>query len=247
MVDAIPDIALFSYAGIFFPRYFYEASDDGLFESLEAIDTVDGFVKNDNISDESLKHFRNAYGDEAISKDDVFYYVYGMLHSPQYREMFGASLKKVLPRIPLTTSFGAFSAGGRALSKLHLDFEKAEVYELNISDVAHKNSPLEKLKYRRAGKSTDKSVVIYNSNVSISGIPARAHDYKIGSRSALDWLVERYQVKADPASGIVNDPNLWAQEQGDLNYIIDLVGRVVTVSVETMKIVDSLPPLEIIE
>jgi predicted helicase len=247
MVNAIPDIALFSYAGVFFPRYYYEAADDGLFASLEGLETIDGFVKKDNLSDEALAHFRKTYGDETISKDDVFYYVYGMLHSPQYREVFGASLKKVLPRIPLTAAFAEFTKAGEALSQMHLDFENVSVYELNISEVADKNLPLEKLRYRRNGKSTDKSVIIYNSKVSLSGIPERAHDYKIGSRSALDWLVDRYQVKADAASGIVNDPNQWAKEQGNPDYIIDLVGRVVTISLETQKIVESLPPLEIIE
>ncbi len=106
---------------------------------------------------------------------------------------------------------------------------------------------VEKMKYAKAGRIADKSTVIYNSGITVSGIPEEAHEYLLGSRSAIDWIIERYQVKTDKASGIVNDPNDWAEEQGNPRYILDLLARIVTVSVETVKIVKSLPPLDVVE
>ena len=180
---------------------------------------------------------------------DIFFYVYGVLHSQQYRTTFAADLKRMLPRIPLASStedFAHFVEAGQDLADLHVDYENAEPYPLA------EQGPLggdpwtvyrvEKMKW--ADKATKKAI-IYNKHVTLGDIPADAHRYMLGSRSALEWLIDRYQVKTDKASGIVNDPNDWGREHDDPRYIVDLIKRVTRVSVETMKIVDALPELPI--
>jgi predicted helicase len=247
MVDEIPDIALFSYAGIFFPRYFYEAANGSQFTFEDEADAIEGFTRRDNISDFALKAFQDAYSGLVITKDDIFYYVYGILHSPEYREAYGATLKKVLPRIPYASDFEVFVQAGQELAELHLHYEKVEPFDFVVSKSTGSSNVVEKLRYSRNGKEKNKTSIVFNSGIIIDAIPEIAHEYKIGSRSALDWVVDRYQNKSNGPSGISNDPNDWAEEQGDPSYIIDLLARIVTVSVETVKIMKSLPPLDIIE
>lgn len=254
VVSALPDLNLWgSEGGQFFPRWQYEAVDGvGALDFGEG-EAVGGFRRIDNISDDSQKRFRAAYGD-SITKDDIFAYVYGLLHSPEYRETYGADLKKMLPRIPLVEDAAPFIEAGRRLVDLHLGYETVEPSPLRGLDAPAVGDPydfyrVEKMAFARVredGKLVpDKSVIKYNSKITLVGIPADAHRYMLGSRSAVEWIIDRYQVKTDKASGIVNDPNDWSREVGDPRYIIDLVARVVTLSVETMKIVDSLPPLAI--
>ncbi|MDK9347694.1 DEAD/DEAH box helicase [Propionibacterium freudenreichii] len=231
-----------------FPRWTYEqTTDDGaLFSSTP--DEVDewGYRRVDNITDNILDVYQAKFG-PSVTKDDIFFYVYGVLHSPQYRETFAADLKRVLPRIPLAASsddFTALAEAGRRLSELHVGYEQVEPYPL------HEQPPLgvdewelyrvTKMKWQN--KETKKAL-IYNSHITLGDIPAEAHEYMLGSRSALEWLIDRYQVKTDKASQIVNDPNDWAREHDDPRYIIDLIKRVTRVSVETMKIVKALPEL----
>lgn len=194
-----------------------------------------------------------AYPDETISKDDVFFYVYGLLHSQDYRDAYAADLKKTLPRIPFVHDLRAFADAGRALSDLHLNYEAAERYPLTGLDVEplpgtdpYEFFAVEKAKFAGSGRNKDKSTLIYNRRITLSGIPEDAYRYMLGSRSAIEWLMDRYQVKTDKASQIKNDPNDWSREVGDPRYIIDLFARITTVSVETMKIVDGLPSLDII-
>jgi predicted helicase len=190
-----------------------------------------------------------------VSKDDVFFYVYGILHSTEYRETFASDFKKDVPRIPYVkdhAEFIAFADAGRALADLHLNYESVDPWpELEVKHPARfdSDSPdsyrVEKMKYAKTGRETDRSTIIYNSNITISNIPLEAHDYTVGSKSALDWIVERYQVKTDKDSGIVNDPNDWATEHDDPTYIFDLVRRIVTVSMRTNEIVAGLPSLNL--
>lgn len=144
--------------------------------------------------------------------------------------------------IPKVKEFRAFSEAGRKLSELHLNYETVEPYPLDEQRKVNATYRVEKMKYRKTGRITDKSTVIYNGGITVSGIPDEAHEYMLGSRSAIDWIIERYQVKTDKASGTVNDPNDWAQEQGNPRYIFDLLARI-----ETVKIVNSLPQLELFE
>ncbi|PFG45025.1 putative helicase [Georgenia soli] len=250
-VDALPDLSFFTYAAQFFPRWTFETrTEPGDLFGAAAETTAGQYQRIDNITDAILDEYREAYGAE-VSKDDVFYYVYGLLHSPDYRQRYAADLKKMLPRIPQVTTaddFRAFVAAGRELAAMHVGYEAVEPYPLTETVAGTAGDDWElyrirKMRYPGVGKSKDRSTIIFNAHVTLAGIPDDAHRYMLGSRSALEWLIERYQVKTDKPSGIVNDPNDWAREVGDPRYILDLVKRVVTVSVKTMKIVDVLPTL----
>ncbi len=247
MVNTVADLGLAGISGVqVFPRFTYEerSADDSLFAALDDGDSP--YRRIDNVTDEILADYQRSFGTE-ITKDDIFFYVYAILHSPDYRQQFGADLKKMLPRIPKVKDFSAFVQAGRKLANLHLGYEAVAPYPLTESHSPNASERVEKMRYSKKGRVADKSTIIYNSNITISGIPAEAHEYMLGARSALDWIVERYQVKTDKASGIVNDPNDWAEEHGNPRYILDLIARIVTVSVETVRIVKSLPALDIIE
>ncbi|MGW3890453.1 DEAD/DEAH box helicase [Micromonospora chokoriensis] len=239
----------------YLPRWNYEPTEDaGMLElSIGEGEVVGGYRKVDNITDEALKLFAAAYG-AMVRKDDIFLYAYGLLHSPEYRKNYAANLKKMLPRIPLVTDPWPFVEAGRKLAELHLGYDSVTPYPLDGLDAEPTGDSydffrVEKMafvKQRQDGKLVaDRSMIKYNSKITLSGIPADAYRYMLGSRSAIEWIIDRYRVKTDTASGIVNDPNDWSREVGDPRYIIDLLGRIVTVSLETMQVVDNLPALEI--
>ena len=219
---------------------------------------VEGYRKIDNVTDEALSRFRETY-DAAFTKDDIFFYVYGLLHSSDYRQTYAADLKKSLPRIPLVTDAAPFVEAGRELSDLHLGYESVTPFALDgLGTNLEQSAPyeyfrVEKMRFAKVRDPetrkivADRSTIIYNDHITLSGIPEDAYRYMLGSRSAIEWIMDRYQVKTDKASGIVNDPNDWSREVEDPRYIIDLLARIVTVSLETMKVVDALPPLDIKE
>ena len=210
------------------------------------------------ISDDALRRFRSNYKDKKITNEDIFYYVYGLLHSEQYREKYKHNLSKQMPRIPLVNSidsFRKFSAAGRCLGKLHVDFEKAIPYPVNIK-LSESATGLEddletlyrvnKMKFARSEKGKDMSKVIYNAHITITGIPIEAYKYVVSGQPALKWVMNRQCVKTHEMSGIVDDANLYAIEtMGDPAYPLELFKRVITVSIETMKIVQGLPDLHI--
>ena len=205
--------------------------------------------RRDAITDAGLTHFQEAYPGEGISKEDLFYYVYGLLHSPDYRERYADNLCKELPRIPrvkTATDFWSFSRAGRALADLHLDYETVTPYPLTIDakgPLTDADYRVEKMKFAKKG---DKTTVIYNGKITLRGIPEAAWDYVVNGKAALDWVMERQCVKTDKDSGIVNDANDWAIETMDNpKYPLELFQRVVTVSLETQKIVTALPSLNI--
>jgi predicted helicase len=249
VVDCLPDLHTLDTSQ-FFPRYSYEAR--GGDTELDIFGDADPYTRVDNVTDEILTQYRGLYGAE-VTKDDIFFFVYGLLHSPDYRATYAADLKKMLPRIPKladASDFAAFAAAGRGLSELHLGYESVEPYPLEtvISTSEPSQSPdLRVTKMRFAGKAGawDKSTIRYNDEITLTGIPDEAHEYMLGSRSAIEWIIERYQVKVDKASGIRNDPNDWAAEHDNPEYILNLLKRIVTVSVETVAIVNALPPLRI--
>lgn len=261
ILDCIPDLHVTGAGsgGQFFPRYTYQQveqdpaslfPDDG---TLGVFDDLDGILsapssrveRVDNITDAVLADYRQAFGSK-VTKDDVFFYIYGLLHSPEYRAEFENDLTLMLPRVPRSKNFADFAAAGRELSRLHLNYETVDPYPLTEAALANASLRVAKMRYAKNGRADDKTTIIYNDDITLSGIPDEAHEYLLGSRSALDWIVERYQVKTDKASGIVNDPNTWGDEHGDPRYILDLIKRVTTVSVETMKIVNALPSLKVI-
>ena len=229
------------------PRYTYdEPSDDqqGALMPNEA-------NRRDNITDEALGAYRAHYGDW-VTKDHIFSYVYGILHSPDYRARYAADLAKLLPRIPevgTEEDFQAFAEAGQQLLDLHISYESAKPFEL--IEVVKEGAPdgperyrIQKMSWGGTSKAPDHSTIVCNDWISLGGIPEEAHEYLVGPRSALAWLLDRYRVTTDKTSGIVNDPNDWGAEIGDPRHIIDLVKRVTTVSIETMKIVKSLPSLD---
>lgn len=253
-----------SSSGQFFARWRYEKvdPDDGMlaFNAADDGEVVDGYRRIDNVTDEALGRFQAAYGND-VTKDDVFFYVYGLLHSPDYRETYAADLKKMLPRIPLVTDLWPFVEAGRRLSELHVGYESVEPYPLdgfgthppagrdpyNFYAVSAAKMAFGKptAEQKAAGEKRDRTTIVYNANVTLRGIPEDAYRYQLGSRSAIEWIIDRYHVRTDKASGIVNDPNDWSREVGDPRYVLDLLARIVTVSIETMRVVDGLPPIDI--
>jgi predicted helicase len=225
-----------------FPLYYYELQDDkggqgSLFDDVD--NDTPQYIRKDGVSDYILKQARVQYG-AAVTKEDVFFYVYGYLHSPAYRTTFADDLKKSLPRIPLVETaeqFWVFSKAGQELAELHLNYE--EVEPLNEVEVKGDsgNYHVEKMRFK---SKADKSVIVYNSAITVENIPLSAYEYVVNGKSAIEWVMERYQVKTDKASGIVNDPNLYAEECENPRYILDLLLSVVAVSVRTVEIVEGL-------
>ena len=256
MTDAIPSLHMVDVGGSqCFPRYIYEAENT---ESQQAALFAErgSVVQRDAITDAGLARFRAAYPGEPITKDDVFSYVYGILHSEEYRDRFAENLSKELPRMPIVASganFRAFADAGRRLGDLHIGFDTVEPYPVIFirgdTALAAPTDPVsffrvEQMKFAGKRPNVDKSTVIYNSNITISGIPLEAYDYVVNGKPALEWVMERQCVKTDKASGIVNDSNLYATEtSGDPAYPLRLFQRMITVSLETMKIVRDLPAL----
>lgn len=250
-----------------FPLYLYENAEkteaedvsetskqDVLFGSKQQTTATSQRTRRDAITDAGLAHFCEAYPGETIQKEDVFYYVYGLLHSPDYRERYADNLAKELPRIPrvkTAADFWAFSKkAGRDLAALHLNYETVEPYPLHIEGggllLRDADYRVEKMRYGKAGKDKDLTTLHYNHKITLTGIPLEAYDYVVNGKPALDWVVERQCVRTDKASGIVNDANDWAVEtMNNPKYPLELFCRVVTVSLETMKIVKALPALDI--
>lgn len=246
MTEAMPDLALWgSSNGQYFPRYTY-AERDGPADLFSEHDG--GPVRSDNISPAILTEYRSSYG-SAVTADDVFFFTYGLLHSPDYRSRFAADLKKMLPRIPKVSpaDFAAFAAARRELSDLHVGYETVEPYPLDeVMAPGAGSFPKDRFKVTKMtwGPGSDRSRIVVNPYLTLAGIPDEAHRYLLGSRTALDWLLDRYRVTVHADSGIRNDPNDWSD---DPSYIVDLVRRIVTVSVETMRIVWALPPLRVVD
>ena len=244
-----------------FPLYLYdeqaqEQPDDDLFAEQGISGT--GLQRRDAITDEGLAHFQEAYPDEDITKEDLFYYVYGILHSEDYRSRFADNLSKELPRIPrvkTAADFWRFSQAGRSLAELHLNFETVDKYPATVKkkgNLTDDDYRVVKMKFSRkknpeTGKNEDdRSTVIYNEKLTVTDIPEEAWDYVVNGKPALAWVMERQAVTTHKASGIVNDANDWAIEtMGNPKYPLELLLRVITVSVETMKIVNALPALDI--
>jgi len=232
-----------------FPLYWYEEKtkvQNSLFKQAD-----DDYVRHDAISDFILEQAKTRYGPK-VNKEDIFYYVYGILHSPDYRKTFSNDLKKMLPRLPLVekpADFWAFSKSGRELAELHLDYEKYEPLKdifINGKPIPKKQFPdtqltVNKMSFPSKGK---KDTIIYNSYLTITNIPERAYEYIVNGKSAIEWVMERYQITTHKESGIKNDPNDWAKEHENPQYILDLLLSVITISVKTVEIVEGLPKVE---
>ena len=222
MSQCIPDVNFYGDPQQCFPFYTYDE---------------DGTNRRENITDWALTEFRTHYGDDTLTKWDIFHYNYGLLHHPDYREKYEANLKRDLPHIPFAKDFWGFAEAGARLADLHVNYESQPEYD-NLKFVQNPDAQLnwrvEKMKL-----SKDKTSLLYNDFLTLSGIPPKVHDYRLGTRSALEWVIDQYRVKTDKRSGIVNDPN----RADDPQYIVKLIGQVITVSLETVDIVENLSTL----
>ena len=245
MTDIIPDVQLM-FNGQCFPRWRYPKPVD----ASNTTGTFQGFdeapERIDNISDTALHAFRNHYRDDTITKDDIFDYIYGILHAPSYRDEFANDLSKMIPRIPFAPDFRAFAEAGQRLADLHLNYETCEQYpDLKVEPITPSLLWEEKPEHfqlgtramRFADKET-KTTLTINEHVCLSGIPEEAHRYVVNGRTPLEWFIDRYKIKQDPGSGILNDPNGWFENPRDL---ITAIERIVYVSVESTKIIENLP------
>ena len=218
---------------------------------------LDGYRRVDNITDATLASYREHYGDAGITKEDIFFYVYALLHHPEYRERYEDDLKKMLPHIPRATGFHTYSSVGRELADLHVNYERMEQHPAVHEEISlhAPEDPWEryrigtrKMRFPKQGRrDTDYTCLEYNDYVTLTGIPAEAQGYSISGRSPLEWIIDRYHVKTDKASGIVNDPNDFLREQGRPDAVVDLIKRLVTVSMRTQELLATLPKLEIPE
>ncbi|MFZ3194365.1 MAG: type ISP restriction/modification enzyme [Moraxellaceae bacterium] len=260
--DKIVDLNSLEAGAQCFPLYLYEpttqatATDDLFSRTDDGLDNskVPQYTRRDAITDDGLAHFADYYASQTngdtISKEDLFYYIYGLLHSEDYRTRYADNLSKELPRIPRVKSyadFKHFSDAGRQLAHYHLNYESVEAYPVsfntNLDQLTDADFYVTKMKF---GAGKDKTTVIYNHKITLSGIPLEAYDYVVNGKAALDWVMERQSVKIDKDSGIVNDANDWAIEtMHNPRYPLELLQRVITVSLATLKIVRGLPPLDI--
>ena len=227
MSDLIPNLNLYGDPQQSFSFYVY---------------SEDGKIRSENITDWALKAFKTYYGDDNISKWDIFYYNYGILHHPDYRDKYREDLKCSLPRIPFAEDFWMFSEAGKQLADLHINYNSVPKYDkLTLKETPNMSLDwrIEKMKFK------DKTQIEYNDFLTIENIPVKAHDYKLGKRSTLEWIVDQYRFKKDQdtkkhkGSYITNDPN----RESEPRYIVDLIARVITVSLETVKIIKNLPEL----
>ncbi|MDD7967803.1 DEAD/DEAH box helicase [Actinomycetospora lemnae] len=248
MTDLLPNLHVLDSAQ-FFSRWTYERAglpDASLNLDMDAGEVDEhGYRRIDNITDAIAEHYETALG-APVGKDDIFFSIYGQLHDPWYRETYAVDLRKMLPHIPTPSTrerFDQLAEAGRALADLHVNYESVEPYPLDVrlkpgADPADRETwRVTKMKWKTRG---DHTTIVYNPRVTITGIPEAAERYQLGSRSAVGWIIDRWQRKVDKASGIVNDPNDWCDEHNDPQYIVKLIGRVTTVALETMAIVDRL-------
>ena len=218
---------------------------------------LDGYRRVDNVTDATLASYREHYGDAGITKEDIFFYVYALLHHPEYRERYEDDLKKMLPHIPRAAGFRTYASVGRELADLHVNYERVEPYP-SVQEEASLHAPADpweryrigerKMRFPKLGRrDKDFTRLEYNDYMTLTGIPAEAQGYSISGRSPLEWIIDRYHVKTDKASGIVNDPNDFLREQGRPDAVVDLIKRLVTVSMRTQELLATLPKLEIPE
>lgn len=259
VANSLPDVQTFAN-GQCFPLYHYEKNEpqsseqgslfkwgESKFGEAKWSGDIPTYTRKDAITDAGLAHFQTHYEDDTIGKEDLFYYVYGILHSPKYRKKYAADLKKMLPRVPLAPNFWAFSKAGRELAHWHLDYEQVEPWPVEeerkpqgeLDDFTYYH--VDKMRFPKKG---EKGTIIYNGNITFRGIPLEAYDYVVNGKSALDWIMERYAITTDKDSGIRNDPNDWCREHNDPTYIYNLVKRIIRVSLETNRIVAGLPDFE---
>ncbi len=268
IVDTLPDLNMQHSGGQGFPLYLYEKQDNYKmeFERTEqlfpdkSMATNHEYSRQDGISNSGLEHFQLSYPDESLTKEDIFYYIYGLLQCKEYHERYKDNLSKELPRIPCvkkSKDFWNFSKAGRELAELHINYDSVEPYNVTLDCGKHSISQLKnddflvtKMKHPKIkadGKSVnDNSTIIYNSFITLKDIPLEAYNYVVNGKPAIEWVMERQAVTTDNKSGITNNANDWALDtMNNVKYPLELLQRVITVSLKTMEIVNTLPVLDI--
>ena len=266
ITDTLPDLELIGKSQCF-PLYYYEERQQAsptLFDATADASTgsaTSEYIRRDGVSDFILERAKKQYSlstsiRNGVSKEDIFYYVYGILHSPDYRTAFANDLKKMLPRIPLVEDvrdFWKFSKAGRQLAELHINYESVPPFDgvtvsgaelLSFIDTEPADTKLYHVEKMRFPKKGQKETIIYNSHITIENIPAKAYEYVVNGKSAIEWIMERYKITTHKDSGITNNPNDWATEVGNPRYILDLLLSIINVSVQTVEIVEGLPELK---
>lgn len=269
MMDTIPDLNSLMAGAQCFPLYHYETlkvehPEGDMFHQVEQQNPSQQYRKTSAITAEGMAYFRKAWPQAKFNEEDVFYYIYGLLHSPEYRTYYANSLSKELPRIPCVKTeadFWTISKTGRELAELHVGYEKVEPF-FSLDDTTHihvENSHnlseeelyrVEKMNFGKVKNEDKKSVsdrttLIYNNNIKITRIPEKAYAYQVNGKSALEWVIDRQKVKTDERSGITNDPNIWAiNEEKDPKWPLLLFLKVMTVAMKTNELIESLPKLE---
>ncbi|MEN9945755.1 MAG: hypothetical protein RLZZ293_141 [Pseudomonadota bacterium] len=255
MSNILPDLEIISKSQQF-PMYLYELITEhngfNFNDDLEIVTAPSGkqYTRKHAITDAGLKHFTDFYRDTSITKDDLFYYIYGLLHSPQYKTKYADNLTKALPRIPCVKTFAdfqAFAQAGRQLADLHLHYETADLYPVtfakDISQLTTADFYVQKMKF---ASKTDKSKIIYNGKVTLENIPLETYDYIVNGKSAVEWVMERQGVATHKDSGIINDANDWAIEtMNNPRYPLELLQSVITISLASVEIINNLPELRI--
>ncbi len=223
VTNVIPDINSMAAGSQGFMRYDNEVDETSLFQS------------NDNMN--------QAFADKlGLSLDDTFAYVYGLLNSKEYQEKYANDLKKDLARIPIVKNKEQYVEVGKALMDLHLNYEEVPVYD--GVDVSLSDNPSYKVTKMKFIKKDDRSTIIYNNDITIRNIPEKAYQYMVNGRSAIEWIMDQYQVKTDKKSGITDDPNDYSNDE---KYIFNLLLRIINVSIQTVDLINSLPKFEVEE
>jgi predicted helicase len=249
ITDCIPDLQV-QFNGQAFPLYYFESKQSrakGLFD----LEDDQEYVQRDGISNFIFDRAQLQYG-KNVTKEDIFYYNYGFLHSTEYKEVFANDFKKMLPRLPLVEDvrdFWAFSKAGRKLADLHINYESVEPHPTTrvvLPEIQYQMDEYEfySVEKMRFPKKDQKDTVFYNSRIRIENIPAKAYEYVVNGKSAIEWIMERYQVTVHKESSIKNDPNDWSREVEKPSYILDLLLSIINVSVQTVDIVARLPKVK---
>lgn len=258
----ISDIELLTKCQIF-PLYYYEKVDNNSLLKNSNEVAMDGYERKDAIKDLALSNFQEVYKDKSITKEDIFYYIYGLFHSKEYTSKYKNNLSKMLPRIPYCKDFWGFSKIGKELAKIHLNYETIEIKQSTatynstkgksgIGNLFDEPEPLKDSDFKVTKIGFEKNVkiaqkpktIVYNNKINIKNVPEKAYDYVVNGKSAIGWIIERYQITTDKDSGITNDPNLYSDNP---RYILDLMLKVIEVSVRSVDLIAKLPKMEIIE
>lgn len=253
ITDILPDLGLNSACQCF-PLYWYEENKATQLSLFDSVGNDGKYIRHDGITDWILKEAQKRYHTKSVTKEMIFYYVYGILHSEDYRTRFAADLKKSLPRIPLVDDINVFMdfyKAGKKLAELHLNYETISPCPgvkvdgdrplTGTDDDYDYYKVVDKMRFR---SKQDKSTILYNGHIIVSEIPDKAYEYIVNGKSAIEWIVERYCVSVDKKSLIKNDCNDWSREHKKPRYILDLLLSVINVSVQTVDIVKGLPKLK---